>query len=218
VYYAVRVDKPSHCVALIEISMYGLVTVAKLKGAKVASSVRLSECIAEALGVPTATVLLQMRLVREAGILTQGSRGRNAPSMTAADAAHLLIAVAGTDQVRDSVQAVENFAGLRAGGPRPVSPIEGLKPGHTFGEALTALVQAFTDGTLEGAQGLLIDVEMVRPELSAEIEINFGGEQVRTTYRRASPRERDPPNSGDLKTITRFTRVTLQQVGEALRR
>src|SRR4051794_40956791 len=107
--------------------------------AALATPKQLVECVASALGVEEATVIVHDRNLAVAGLRTMGGRGRAAARMTARDAANLLIAVAGAEQVRDSARAVQDFAALplRAG-----SPLPGLRAGHDFGEALTLLIQA----------------------------------------------------------------------------
>lgn len=180
-----------------------------------ASSVRLSECIAEALGVPVATALLQMRLVREAGILSQGSRGRNAPRMTTADAAHLLIGVAGAQHVRESVAAVEGFSGLTVVGTLADTPLPGLRAGHRFGEAVTAFIQAFVDDKFRGADELVLTFQMTHPALGASITGIIHDREIKAFYRPPARGERDPP--GDLETIKRFTQATIGPVGYLLR-
>jgi len=184
----------------------------------VASPMQLVECVATALGVDVSTVTTHDRNLVAAGLRTKGGRGLSAARMTANDAANLLIAVAGADQVRESVRAVESFASLVATGRRPDAPLPGLKAGHTFGEALTAFVQAFADGALRGAESLWVQVEMTRPEYKAEITGTLGDTGFEVSYRPHATRDGVSAKDGDLITVTRFTRVTLQQVGEALRR
>jgi hypothetical protein len=112
-----------------------------------ASSTQLSECVAEQLGLPEVTVALHMRNIREAGLITQGGRGRSSARMTAVDAAHLLISAVGSLHPKDSVEIVERYAGL--GKTRHSNWEIGLVPKfdqlpkqHTFAEALTALIQS----------------------------------------------------------------------------
>lgn len=118
-----------------------------------ASSVELSECIAEQLGLPSATVLLHMRNIREAGILTQGGRGRSAAAMTAADAAHLLIASVASTGPKDSLSATKSYAAIPRARPTNWKPpliagIDRLAAQHTFVEAMTGLINSARSGDL----------------------------------------------------------------------
>src|SRR6476659_9330502 len=112
-----------------------------------ASSTQLSECVAKQLGLPDATVALHMRNIREAGLITQGGRGRSSARMTAADAANLLLASVGSLNPKDSVEVVGKYAGI--GKTRGsnweiglVPKLDQLRKQHTFAEALTALIES----------------------------------------------------------------------------
>jgi len=112
-----------------------------------ASSTQLSECVAKQLGLPDATVALHMRNIREAGLITQGGRGRSSARMTAADAAHLLIASVGSLNPKDSVEVVGKYAGIGKIGRWKwdadlVPKLDQLPKQHTFAEALTALIES----------------------------------------------------------------------------
>lgn len=61
-----------------------------------ANSNQLSAALAEVLGLTTTTVMTQMRILREKGLVRKGGHGRSAAEMTAEDAALLLIAVGGS--------------------------------------------------------------------------------------------------------------------------
>jgi hypothetical protein len=112
-----------------------------------ASSTQLSECVAKQLGLPEATVALHMRNIREAGLITQGGRGRSSARMTATDAAQLLITSAGSLNPKDSVEVVERYAGIEKTRRSKwkiglVPKLDQLPKRHTFAEALTALIES----------------------------------------------------------------------------
>lgn len=126
----------------------------------------LVSAIAEVEGVPEATVSLAARYAREAGFLSQGARGRNAPRATVTDCANLLIAVnASGCVVKEAPQAIENYRRLQlhiAHGGRSARlqsveyhNIENDKLrfldrcGATFGEMLEAVIDRFIGGELE---------------------------------------------------------------------
>ena len=68
--------------------------------------------IANTYGVPEKTVSVQARSLKEAGLLTTGARGVNAPDMTPLDAARMTIAVLATDSPAQTVERVERFGAL----------------------------------------------------------------------------------------------------------
>lgn len=121
--------------------------------------------IAEAEGIPEARVAVIARYTREAGFLSQGARGRNAPHATLTDCANLLIAVnAGGCVAQDAPQAVELYRGLGSFAPHGSRAIIGrnveykdietaelqfLKRAATFGEILESVIDRFVGGELE---------------------------------------------------------------------
>src|SRR3954466_13155275 len=130
-----------------------------------ASSTELSDRVAEALGVPGPSVALTMRMIREAGLITQGGRGRSAARMTPADAASLIISVTGSSRVRDSVASLQAFAGLEAQGWRSGGwPVHSLRRNHSFREALVALIDGVATGELRHVQEFALRIELSGPE------------------------------------------------------
>jgi hypothetical protein len=71
--------------------------------------------VAVAYGIEEKTVRLVARLLREAGYLTQGPRGRGAPHMTPKDAATLTIALLATGSPAKSVPEFEYYMNLVPG-------------------------------------------------------------------------------------------------------
>ncbi len=67
----------------------------------VATSGQLVEAVSEATGFAAETVVVHMRNLREAGFIAIRGRGRSAAKMTARDAARLLMAVSGTNHVKE---------------------------------------------------------------------------------------------------------------------
>ena len=127
----------------------------------------LVSAVAEVEGLPEATVALAARYAREAGLLSQGARGRNAPRATVADCANLLIAVnASGCVVKDAPHAIESYRRLRlhvAHGGRSerlqsvqYQDIEHdelrflrKSEGRSFGEVLEAVIERFVGGEME---------------------------------------------------------------------
>lgn len=127
----------------------------------------LVSAIAEVEGIPEPTVALAARHAREAGLLSQGARGRNAPRATVTDCANLLIGVnASGCVVKDTPAAIESYRRLQLrsvhGGVtlREDSAIysdichEDLKfleesRWRTFGDVFEAIIERFIKGDLE---------------------------------------------------------------------
>jgi hypothetical protein len=72
----------------------------------------LTKAVAGATLMPEATVTAHARMLREAGLLTTGARGVNAPEMTPLDAARLLLSVMVTERPSRAVDAVRDFGSL----------------------------------------------------------------------------------------------------------
>lgn len=76
---------------------------------------KLRDVVASALGLSEQlqTVDVHLRNLREAGLISKAKRGRGAAEIGPDDAANLLIAVAGSSYVKDSVSAVEKYGSLQ---------------------------------------------------------------------------------------------------------
>lgn len=68
------------------------------------------KAIANAYGVEEGTVYVISRLLKEAGLMTTGARGVNAPEMTPLDAARITIALLATDRPARAPEVVRAFA------------------------------------------------------------------------------------------------------------
>lgn len=69
--------------------------------------------LSEALTTPEATVITFARRLKEAGMLTTGARGRNAPEMTPMDAARVTIAILTSDGPVHCVERVRRFGQIK---------------------------------------------------------------------------------------------------------
>lgn len=127
---------------------------------------QLIDCIASSLSVPTATVFQYDRILAENGLRTKGGRGRSAAQVTPADAASLLVVVAGAPATGPSVtvalDTLAQFGVLRAKVSKPKPPqddflrdhdtfgaiekqsptLAKLKRRHTLHSALAAMIEA----------------------------------------------------------------------------
>lgn len=196
-----------------------------------ATSTELTKRMASALGVPEPTVALQMRLIREAGMMTQGGRGRSAAHMTAGDAAALLIAVVGAISPKDSVEAVRSYGSIKVTTselpPGSFPEFDALGEVHSFAEGIAAIIQASVSRDITEGDVRYIWVELFWPwsackvsfivdeelqwivQYGGTIEVKPGGTGIRFTspYRVA----------GDLKQTRRFTQETIISIAKLLR-
>jgi hypothetical protein len=139
--------------------MRGILTVMATPGS-------LRQSVADALGLSDQLekIDVHLRNLREAGLIAKAKTGRGAAEMGPGDAANLLIAVAASEFVKDSVKSVERFSALTAdpaslsihGGrqlrdSRRPQPLVDLSEGHTFGAALRqTLALLATDSFFRG--------------------------------------------------------------------
>ena len=131
-----------------------------------ASSTQLSECVAKQLGLPPSTIALHMRNIREAGLITQGGRGRSSARMTAADAAYLLMASVGSLNPKDSVEVVAKYAAIiktrRSNWAIGLVPkLDQLQKQHTFAEAITALIESAMANNISIKNSDQVDLEAI---------------------------------------------------------
>jgi hypothetical protein len=108
---------------------------------RMATPRQLVETLAGVLGISVATVIVHDRNLSTAPLplRTVAGRGRAAAKITAVDAANLLIAVAASESVKDSVRTVLTYGGLRAEKSKKrtgVRSFDELPASHTLGEAL----------------------------------------------------------------------------------
>ena len=128
--------------------------------------------IADAYAVDEKTVAVYARALREAGLLTTGARGVNAPNMTPQDAARLTIAILSTDKPSQAVDRLRRFGPMVYSATRsklPETTLLSIQEGYTFEQTLTTL---FSD-RLAWA-GLAPYVEVRENARRAVIEIKGG--------------------------------------------
>lgn len=113
--------------------------------------------LAAALGVPEATLAQHDRNLRGAGLRSTRGRGWAAPSVTPRDLAHLITAILGSAQVKDSVASVERYSDTRPDASRSslalfhrvgIEELAALPERHSFVDALEALLVAASVGSL----------------------------------------------------------------------
>jgi hypothetical protein len=118
-------------------------------------------------GVPEATIFAYGRFARQAGLVSQKGRGRQAASMSLQDAANLVIALGGTGVTRDADDAISSFRSLKGRAYAFSTPLEEpflhwldpLRPrlvrkdgsyplGADLGQTIEFLISSTTNGTL----------------------------------------------------------------------
>lgn len=108
----------------------------------------LTTLISSAFGVPEPTVVVVARALREAGWLTSGARGVNAPQMTAQDAGRLSLALLTGESPIRVVEEFEFIRGLQTNEEYPSVGLIGkddLPDKHSFEDVLTALFHLHSD-------------------------------------------------------------------------
>src|SRR5664280_2756428 len=78
----------------------------------VATSTELSNIVADALCVTRESAYLHLKTIRKHGMISFKGYGRGAAAMTPLDAAHLVIAVAGSTFAKDSMASLTRFCDL----------------------------------------------------------------------------------------------------------
>ena len=170
--------------------------------------------IAEQTGIPEVTVGIHDRNLAEAGLRSPALRGRGISRVTYQDAANLLIAVAASRNVKDSVKTVKDYTDLPTHEPLFSGEEE---RGRTFGDALAALLEAVPPAreSFGGPDGDRIEVSLFGPVHRARIAIARKGEKEIIRDYEVEVRSRDKRTSlVDLTFISQFTQITIGFVGE----
>lgn len=107
-------------------------------------------------GLPETTVVVVARALREAGWLTSGARGVNAPDMSARDAARLSLALLTGEPPSKVISVFEVLRTLQTVDEYPGAGLinrEILPHDHILEDAITALFEAAADPELIGRYG-----------------------------------------------------------------
>ena len=153
----------------------------------------LAELIARLFKLEEATVRQQARELRDHGLMSKEKGGRGAGSMTALDAAHLLVAAAATTSVKKSAEVVRKYQACIAnewrGSPLewnlsylPAREIQSLRSDHSIVDFIEAAIIAFCSGQwseIDDAFGdgpfdigkFLLNVGLGGPATSASVSI-----------------------------------------------
>src|SRR5437879_767081 len=114
--------------------------------------------VSDLLGISESTIVQHDRNLVVAGLRSKSGRGTSAARMTPRDAAHLLVAVLSSHHVKDSAQTVRRYSETRLHKTQSegyadssVAALMNLQPGHSFVDALEALISAAAEGSLQTA-------------------------------------------------------------------
>ena len=164
--------------------------------------------VAELTGVHEGTVVLHDRNLLNAGLRSEGMRGRGKSSVTFDDAANLLIAVAGSRNVKDSAKTVHEYRELVSSQHLDFGDVQ---RGHTFGDALAALMEAAPKNRdlFAGRDGGTIHVSIFGPSPAARIEWHLPTSSGIVEYTGKRSRA-----FADLQFISKFSQVTIGHVGD----
>lgn len=113
--------------------------------------------VADASGIPAASLAVYDRHLRAAGLRTKGGRGRGAAQVTARDVATLLVAILGSGELVTAPGTVRRYLQAR---PHPartgkalygalgLSELDALPATHSFVDALEAIIASAVSGDL----------------------------------------------------------------------
>jgi hypothetical protein len=191
--------------------------------AQIATPKELVRSVAEVLGTPEPTVVVHDRNLALAGLRTVGGRGLAAARMTGRDAANLIVAVAASNNVKDSAKTVVGYAALESVHDlrgMPIKRYADLRPRHSITDALTALIDAAAHGETPDKPGgrWNLYVHLRGPQFTAKIEWEFSADNGKkhNSYANYDPsRKSARPESefSDLVRQSTFTHVTILQIG-----
>ncbi len=220
--------------------------------------------IADGFAVPHKTITKIDRALVEAGFRRTGGRGPGSMHFAPIEAARLLTAIAAAPVagafVKTAALACRNYFDLPLcrvecgddaapwfGGACPISQLAALPARHTFGEALTALIESAVAGELQTSltteigsvirsiSPRAVEVEYWAPGPQCRIRVNLPGTDTHNALSEQLIYTDIPPDSiefvdewseglrlkygniGDLSQIRTFTVTTIIKVGELLR-
>lgn len=151
------------------------------------------DLLAETYGEDPKTIAVLGRFMRQAGWITTGARGVNAPHMTARDAARMTIAILTSEAPKAAVEGFQHFRKLQ-----PLYPLNpdngffeqaGLAQDHTIEDALTVLFDFYADEERmvpfrEDVFGVAMNplCKITLYENSRNITVRFPGDDHKVVY------------------------------------
>jgi hypothetical protein len=188
----------------------------------VATPRQLVQATAEILGLSEATVIVHDRNLATSptALRSVAGRGRAAARVTAVDAANLLIAVVASESVKDSARTVLAYRDLMGDSAikSGIQRYDELPATHTFGQALTALIEAAAVKEITLGPELNLRVSCFGPRAKTKIEWEINGRSSWTVYELQSkgPGRTKLIPVGDLERMTTVTENTIFRLGAAV--
>jgi hypothetical protein len=185
---------------------------------------KLRDVVASALGLSEQLQMVDVHLrnLREAGLISKAKRGRGAAEVGPDDAANLLIAVAGSSYVKDSVSAVEKYGSLQFDpnslaihGSKMLSenfytpPGMALSESTKFSQALSQILVLISEGRffaeprdrfIDRSRREYISIRLYWPFAAASVHFGYD-RQYHVHQLFGSLPVRDPRTIWDLRTI-----------------
>jgi len=183
---------------------------------------QLVEIIADILGISEATVIVHDRNLATAPtpLRSVAGRGRAAAKVTANDAANLLVAVAASESVKDSVKTVLTYRDLvgESAVASGIRRFDHLPTPHTLGEGLSALIGAAADNEMTMRRTLDLKITFFGPRPKSKIEWQIDGAASWNIYEQPSrwPAKTKLVPVGDLERMTTITESTIFRLGAAV--
>ena len=147
----------------------------------------LVKAIAAATGTPEPTVTTHDRILVMAGLRSKGGRGTSAAKVTPRDAAHILVALLGSEHAQDSAETVLRYSDTvehhhwqSKSHPKDYKPLHGpvfgdLAENHSFLDALEKLIRMATTDAFDeviGREPLSCQVIVTWPHTQARISLS----------------------------------------------
>jgi hypothetical protein len=195
----------------------------------VATPGKLVRAVANMLGAPEAIVIQHDRNLVAAGLRSKGGRGLSAAQVTSRDAANLLIAICGSSpfgaSVKETVTTYRRYEPLRAfsrsNKPGNFSrvksqfPTLGLLPdGHSFRDALAALIDSIAAGEFKWHRWETGDVYVSLRDLGPTASINVEGDKSILLFYRRTANLQDI--DADLQQVRSFSIATLRELAHVV--
>ncbi|WP_157982053.1 hypothetical protein [Oceanicella sp. SM1341] len=118
------------------------------------------------------------RFLKEAGLLTTGARGVNAPDMTARDAGRMTIALLGSDRPGRAVETVSAFGALTCDPEQSNVPQSIIAPDADYWPSLDETLEAYFSAEASGLSDRVASVELRPHNMTAEIELLKGNSDL----------------------------------------
>ena len=137
--------------------------------------------LSETYGLHESSVAAVARVMREAGWLTSGARGINAPEMTSLDAARLTLALLSGQPPGKVVEEFEFLRGLEANTPPPAMGFtagSGLDRAHCLEDGLIWLFGLTSAASTIREHGHLIFGEWLWPHVTVSVDASARAAQI----------------------------------------